>query len=192
MWWGGTSAPGRFFVPMLPWMTIPIAVCWTAVRSPATRATIAAALAVTVFASCALVFVGGGYLAYNVRQTYALWLEWLNGGTDLARGLPAWWRGSELLLYRDTAIWLVVFAAAWGVLRGLQGTRASRDRGAFAAVTAAAYAIAAMVALSIVWTLAGAKSVQTAPAQLEVLRRIGSEATDARVVAAGFPSSDKR
>jgi hypothetical protein len=175
MWWGGTSAPGRFFVPMLPWMTIPIAVCWTAVRSPATRATIAAALAVSVFASCALVFVGGGYLAYNVRQTYALWLEWLNGGTDLARGLPAWWRGSELLLYRDTAIWLVVFAAAWGVLRGLQGTRASRDRGAFAALTAAAYAIAAMVALSIVWTLAGAKSVQTAPAQLEVLRRIGSE-----------------
>jgi hypothetical protein len=156
-------------------MTIPVAVCWTAARARATRVTLAAALAATAFASCALVFVGGGNLAYNVRQTYALWLEWLNGATDLARGMPAWWRGSELLLYRDTAVWLVVFGGAWAVLRGLQGTRALKDRGAFAAVASAAYAVAAMIALTTVWTLADARRVQTAPAQLELLRRIGSE-----------------
>jgi hypothetical protein len=175
MWWGGTSAPGRFFVPMLPLMAIPVAVCWTAVRTRATRVTMAAALAATVFASCALVFIGGGRLAYNVRQSYALWLEWLNGATDMARGMPAWWRGSEMLLYRDTAIWLAVFGAAWGALRAAQRLPALRNRGAFAAAAAVSYAVAGMVALSIVWRLAGADTLHPTPAQLELLRRLGSE-----------------
>jgi hypothetical protein len=175
MWWGGTSAPGRFFVPMLPAMTIPVAVCWTAVRTRATQATMVAALAVTVFASAALVFAGDGRLAFNVRQGYAVWLEWLNTATDLALGLPAWWRGSERLLYRDTAIWLCVFGVAWGVLRAAEGTRWLRHQGALYAAAAAAYAVASMVALSIVWTLAGASRINTTPAQLELLRRFGRE-----------------
>ena len=175
MWWGGASAPGRFFVPMLPAMTIPVAVCWTAVRTRATRATMAAALTVTVFASAALVFAGDGRLAYNVRQGYAVWLEWLNSATDLALGMPAWWRDSERLLYRDTAIWLCAFGAAWGVLRAAEGMRWLRSRGAFYAATAAVYAVASMVALSVVWTLAGASRINTTPGQLELLRRLGEE-----------------
>jgi hypothetical protein len=175
MWWGGTSAPGRFFVPMLPLLAIPVAVCWSAGHTRATRVTIAGALVATIFASCALVLVGGGRLAYNVRQSYALWLEWLNGATDMARGMPAWWRGSEMLLYRDTAIWLGAFAAAWGVLRAVQRWPPFRSRGTLAAAAAALYAIAIMAALSIVWTLAGAKPRQPVPAQLELLRRLGSE-----------------
>ena len=106
MWWGGRSAPARFFVPMLPLLAIPAGVGWTRIRHRATRATVLAALAVTAFISCALVFVRDGELAFNVRETYALWLDWLNSATDLAVGMPAWWRGSELLLYRDVAIWL--------------------------------------------------------------------------------------
>lgn len=175
MWWGGTSAPGRFFVPMLPLMAIPIAVCWTAIRSRATRVTMAGALFITGFASAVLVLVGGGRLAYNVRQSYAAWLEWLNGATDMARGIPAWWRGSELLFYRDIAIWVAVFVAAWGVLRRLEGRPTFRGRSAFATAAAALYAVAAMVALSLVWSLAGAEPRQPVAAQLELLRRLGSE-----------------
>ena len=63
--------------------------------------------------------------------------EWVSGATDLALGMPAWWRGSETLLYRDTAIWLCVFAAAWGLLRAAQGTRLLRDRGALSAAAGA-------------------------------------------------------
>jgi hypothetical protein len=184
MWWGGTSAPGRFFVPMLPIMAIPVAVCWTAVRSRAMRVTVVAGLMATVFASASLVFVGGGRLAYNVRQSYALWLEWLNGGTDLARGAPAWWRGSELLLYRDTAIWIAIFAAAWAALRLMERLPALRGRGAFATAAALAYAAAGMISLTIVWAIAGADPLQPVPAQLELLRRLGSER---RVVAWAFP-----
>jgi hypothetical protein len=175
MWWGGSSAPGRFFVPMLPAMAIPVAVCWTAVRTRASRATLVAAMAMTIFASCALVFVDQGRLAYNIRQTYAAWLDWMSGATDLALGMPSWWRGSEALLYRDTAIWLCVFAGAWGTLRAAQGTRLLRNRGALSAAAGAAYGVAAMVALSIVWTVAGAEGINTTPGQLAFLRRLGAE-----------------
>ena len=102
MWWGGTSAPARFFVPMLPMLAVPSAVAWTAIRHRATRATALAALAFTMFVSGCLIFVDGGRLAYNTREGYAAWAEWLNRATDLRRALPAWWRGSESVLYRDS------------------------------------------------------------------------------------------
>ena len=175
MWWGGRSAPARFFVPMLLALAIPAAAAWTAMRHRATRATALGALLVTAFASCALVFVGGGRLAFNDRETYAAWLEWLNGTTDLARGLPAWWRDREALLFRDIAIWVSALAAAWGVLRAAEGARWLRTRGALCAATAGAYAVAAMCAITIVWTLSGAGAVNPSPAQLALLRRLGAE-----------------
>jgi hypothetical protein len=175
MWWGGTSAPARFFVPMLPMMAIPAAVGWAAIQHRTTRAASLAALAATAFASAALVFVDGGRLAYNVRQGYALWLEWLNSATDLSRGLPAWWRGSEATLYRDIAIWALAMAAAWGLLRALERARWMRGRGALAAATAGAYAMAVMCAVTALWTLGGVRGDAETPGQLELLRRIGAE-----------------
>jgi hypothetical protein len=175
MWWGGHSAPARFFVPMLPLLAIPAAVGWIEIRHRATRASVLAALALTGFISAALVFVDGGRLAFNVRETYAVWLEWLNSATDLALGMPAWWRGSETLLYRDIAIWLCAFAAAWGGLRVAEQTAWLRGRGPLGAATAAAYAAAAMFGLTIVWTFAGADGRNTTPGQLDLLRRLGTE-----------------
>ncbi len=139
MWWGGTSAPARFLVPMLPMLAIPAAVSWTLMRRRAARATAVAALGCSVYATAALVFVDGGRMAYNVRQGYALWLEWLNPASELARGLPAWWRGSEPLLYRDTLVWAAAFTAAAVSLRLLESRRGLRTRGAMAAAAMAAY-----------------------------------------------------
>jgi hypothetical protein len=149
--------------------------------------TVSAALAYTAFVSCALVFVGGGRLAYNIRQAYALLLEWLNGATDLARGAPSWWQGQEITrmtMLRDTAIWAAVFVAAWAVLRAVESTRALRRRGALCTAAAGAFAIAVMVALTIVWTLARVQPINSTPAQLDVLRRLGREP---RLVAVSLP-----
>ena len=175
MWWGGHSAPARFFVPMLPLLAIPAGVGWTRIRHRATRTTVVAALALTVFTSAALVFVDGGRLVFNVRETYAVWLDWLNSATDLTRGTPAWWRDREPLLYRDVAIWGVSFVLSWTALRAVEGKRWLRGPGALAAATGGAYAAATMVALTIVWSLSGVDGRNVAPAQLEVLRRLGSE-----------------
>ncbi|MEP6917257.1 MAG: hypothetical protein ABJC89_16515, partial [Acidobacteriota bacterium] len=176
MWWGGNPvAPARFFVPMLPMMAVPAAAAWAAIRARATRASAMAALAVTGFATCALVCVGGGRLAFNTREAYAVWLEWLNGATDLALGLPSWWRGSEAALFRDIAIWIVAIAAGWGILRAAEGTRWLRARGSLAAATAGVYAIAGMSAVTVVWTMSGAAGANRTPAQLDALRRISRE-----------------
>ena len=175
MWWGGHSAPARFFVPMLPLLAIPAGITWIRIRHRATRATVLAALAMTAFISLALVCVDGGRLAFNVRETYAVWLEWLNNATDLALGLPAWWRGSEGLLYRDVAIWVTCLGIWWVVLRATEGKPWLRTRGALAAAVGGAYAVAAMIALTIVWALSAVDGRNITPSQLEVLRRLGSE-----------------
>ncbi len=182
MWWGGTSAPARFVVPMLPLLAIPAAVSWTATHR-VTRTTALAALACTAFATAALAFVGGGRMAYNVRQGPALWLEWLSPAADLAHGLPIWWRGREGLLYRDIAIWAAAFAAAAAALRA--AGRALRTRGALAATAMAVYALAVMSAVAIDWRVQGIDGATETPAQLAALRRIGAEP---RLLALQLPS----
>jgi hypothetical protein len=174
MWWGGASAPARFLVPVLGMLAIPAAVAWTAIRDRATRASAWAALAFSLFATAVLVFAGGGRLAFNSRDAYALWLEWLNPALDLGRALPAFWREREGELYRDAAIWGVGLASAWGVLRSFQHVHWARARAAFGTLTVALFALAATIAVPIVWRAAGAGATET-PGQLELLRRLGAE-----------------
>ncbi len=185
MWWGGHSAPARFFVPMLPLLAIPAAVGWTRIRHRATRTTVLAALALTAFTSASLVLVDGGRLAFNVRETYAAWLEWLSPSTDLALGMPAWWRDREHLLYRDVALWSACFLACWRALRFVEGKTWLRGGGALAAAAGVAYAAAMMVALTLVWALAGVDGRNLLPAQLAALRSLGS---DRHMLAMALPS----
>jgi hypothetical protein len=189
MWWGGASAPGRFFAPILLAMAVPGAVGWRAIRHRATRVTILAALAYSAFISSVLIFVDGGRLAYNVRQAYALSLEWLNGSINLALGTPSWWQGqriTSLELMRDTTIWLSVFGVAWMLLRAVESGRWLRSRGVLCVTSAGAYALAAMLSLTIVWAFAGAQPINSAPAQLDVLRRVSRESHLVAVSLPGF------
>jgi len=191
MWWGGASAPARFFVPLLLPMTIPAAVGWTAISHRATRVTVLAALAFTIFASSVLVIVGDGRLAFNSRESYALWLAWLNPAADLASGLPAWWRDRELLLLRDTAIWGCAMGSAWGVLRRIEGAAWARSGAGLCSAAAALYACAAMLATAAVWQLSGAAPLPTTPGQLDVLRTLGrAQRVVAFTLGPVFPPAD--
>ncbi|MEX1127728.1 MAG: hypothetical protein WEB50_04085, partial [Vicinamibacterales bacterium] len=171
MWWGGRSAPARFFLPVLLWMAIPAAVAWTSMTRRATRLTAIGALLVTAFASGVLVFVQDGALAFNGRETYAQWLEWLNGTVHLARALPVWWRDTEVALFRGIAVWLAAGVAAWLVLRALE--RQGRLPLATAAVLV--YAAAASAAAAIIWTAEGVPGRVTTPSQLDALRRLSAD-----------------
>jgi hypothetical protein len=155
-------------------MAIPAAAAWRAMSHRATRATAIAALTFTAFASAALVFRDGGRLAYNIRQTYAYWLEWLNPAVDLAHGLPSWWRDREREIARDTALWCALLGAAWGALRAGERLPALRSRAAFGAAAAGVYAVAAMVALAAVQTLSGSGPPDLTASQMQVLRRIAT------------------
>ena len=174
MWWAGSSAPARFFVPVLLLLAIPAAEAWTAIRHRATRATALAALLFTTFASAVLVFVDGGTLAYNARTEYSRWIEWLTLNADLARGMPAWF-GSDPELFRDSMIWCGAMVLGWGVLRLVERAPLLRGRAPLTTATAAVYGVAAMLAATLVWTLAGVRGTTAVAAQLNLLRRTSLE-----------------
>jgi hypothetical protein len=169
MWWAGWSAPARFVVPVLFLLAIPAAEAWSAMRRRGTRATAVAALIFTVLATCVLVFVDNGGLAYNVRTDFALWITWAARNADLASALPAWaLRQAEL--FREIAIWCAAMFAAWALVRSADGHPALRGRARLASATAGVFAIAAMAASTIVWQSRRDDGLLAVPAQMEFLR----------------------
>jgi hypothetical protein len=68
-----------------------------------------------------------------------------------------------------------MFTTAWAGLRAAERTALLRGRGRLAAATAASYAAAGMLCLTIVWTLAGVDGRNVTPGQLALLRRLGTE-----------------
>ena len=185
MWWGGRSAPARFFVPVLLWMAIPAAAAWVAMTRRSTRLVAAGALVVTVFASMVLVVAQDGALAFNSRETYGLWLEWLNRSVDLPRALPVWWRETEVALFRGIAIWLGAAVAGWLLVReaearwflsttpGNADSRSARAR--LATATALVFALCASAAAAATWAAEGISGRVPTQSQLDALRRLSSE-----------------
>jgi hypothetical protein len=188
MWWGGRSAPARFLVPVLPWMAIPAAVAWAGMERRSTRVTALGALVFTAFASAVLVFAADGALAFNTRETYALWLEWLNGTVDLGRALPVWWRDNETPLFRGIVVWGLAGAGSWYLLRMLDVR--GKLRGTTEAVVAATgiFALGAAGAASATWMLAGVSGRVATPSQLDALRTVS---TERRLAAVRLPSLDR-
>jgi hypothetical protein len=174
MWWAGWSAPARFANPAVPMLAIPCAVAWRAITGRATRTIAAGSLVLTAFLSAVLIFTDGGRLAYNTRETTALWLEWASRLTALGEGVPAWFRGREGAFARDVAMWVAALTFAWWIARMLDTAAWLRDRARFATVVAAAYAGAAMMAASLLWMLHGVNGITAAPAQLDMLRRLSA------------------
>jgi len=175
MWWAGWSAPARFANPAVPILAIPAAVAWSRIENRGSRAVAAGTLVFTVFLSCVLVFIDGGRLAYNTREASALWLEWASTLAPLADGTPIWFRGREGAFARDIAVWAIALTLAWWCARALARAGRLADRGRLLAATAAVHAIAATIAVFVVWRIHGVDGVRAAPAELAVLRRFAIE-----------------
>ncbi len=88
MWWAGWSAPARFANPAVLILAIPCAVAWSRIENRGSRAVAAGLLAFTGFLSFVLVVTDGGRLAYNTRETTALWLAWASTLAPIAEGSP--------------------------------------------------------------------------------------------------------
>ena len=171
MWWGGWSVPGRFFMPVLPALVVPIAVAYDAIRRRGTRATAFAALGATLLLAAILVTVDGGELAYNVRTSPALLTGWLASNVDLVHALPLW-SSRPALLFGSAAIWIDVLLATWLGIRAADRSRVLAGRGPLVAATVAAYGCAAMLGASLHWILSGRSAGDPAAAQIGLLRTI--------------------
>ena len=169
MWWGGWSAPARFFVPVLPLMVVPAAAFWVWAREQRHGAAFPlAALAFTCLATAVVVGVDRGRLAFNVRDTPALWLDWISAA-DLAQALPWWTRGADGQFFRDIAVWMGFLLAAVLALRRLHTLRTWHH-----VALAWTLSLAAMGAATTVWMLRGADGRRVAAAQLRLLRSVVS------------------
>ena len=82
MWWGGSSAPARFAVPVLPLLVLPGAWIWKSARRSGTRALGFALLLMSVTITAIAVTVDGGQLAFNFRDGYSRVAEWLSPLVD--------------------------------------------------------------------------------------------------------------
>ena len=171
MWWGGWSAPARFLVPLLPLLGIGAAAAWSAANRRGTRAVMIASLGLTAAMTAALVWVDRGRLAYDIRQTDALWLEWAGPLVSLARGVPTFLRSPEPDAWMHALVWIAALAAAWLLVRWADG-RLVRSRGGVALTVAVAGATAGMTALSTVWRLNHVTGLDSAPAQMQLLRAV--------------------
>ncbi len=183
MWWGGLSAPARFFLPIVPALAIPAAAAWAAATRRGTRAVLAAALFTTAFVSGVLVLVEHGRLAYHARDLYAGWLAWLSRTTDLQRALPSFFarqrvvgrvRTMDAAFYVEIGIWLAAIAGAWLAVRALGSPHVTRSRSRLATATGAVLAAAVMLAASIVWGVEEVSGLTPAAAQLDLLREAGT------------------
>ena len=106
MWWGGSSAPARFLVPILPCLTPMIALAARDARTPAGRALVGMALACSLSIAAAGTWWPERLLLWSDPRGHARIAEAIQAGSPLAAMLPTFtnenWRRPLL----DLVPWL--------------------------------------------------------------------------------------
>jgi hypothetical protein len=88
MWWGGTSAPARFLVPILPCLAPMIALAMNAVRSRVGKTVVGVCLASSLVVAAAGAGWPGRLLLFSDSRGYARLLETIQSGAPLTFSLP--------------------------------------------------------------------------------------------------------
>ncbi len=186
MWWAGLSVPARLLAVLLPVLAPGAAAVWQRAHTPALRATLAASLAWTIFATATLAFAERGLFAWNIRQHKAgLWFEWVAPLVDWTEGLPAFFRADDLLgreslplapFHVVSAIWVAVMAGAIILAvvlsRAIASAAPRHARAAGAAVTITALLVALPVATVFSLRAQGADGSAPSRAQIAFLSRM--------------------
>jgi hypothetical protein len=133
MWWGGSSAPARFLVPILPLLAPMIAVAFERGR-PAARTAFGVLLGVSLGTAGIGVWAPQRFMLFSAPHGYANFVDAMQGGAPLTFLLPMFTEGVvrsplELLLP-----WLIAAVLAAIVVAALSRLTASRTP--FASVTA--------------------------------------------------------
>lgn len=181
IWWGGWNAPGRFMVSIIWIGAVPAAAAWAGARTRASRGAALGALLISLWTTLALAFVHDGRLAYNQRDGYSQWLEYLSPLTELTLGYPSFFRLADrtAMLALQCAVVVLLFGSAFLVLRWAD--RRVRGTGALALGTLLLFAAAGMATAAVLWQMNGSAGYRVASAQLNLLsaaqesRRLGVE-----------------
>ena len=157
MWWGGTSAPARFVVAILPLAALPIAGAWA--RMPWSRVPALLLLLVSTALVVPRVLVEGGRFIFTTRNGFDATIEWLSRHVDLTLALPSVHRGTTGAAIVDALPWLIVIAIVIAAAPMPPGAlRLGRARRMDARWRSSG-ALVAMGAASMVWLFQGTPAV---------------------------------
>ena len=145
MWWGGSSAPARFLVPIVPILAPMIATGLTRARGRA---------AVTLWTACAVVSVMIGLgatirpadrMLYSAPHGVAQLFDWLQGAAPLTAAWPTFTQEDWLAPARALLPWLLAVLLSW--LIGIACASVTRARAAIVATAASAFVLVAAAAV---------------------------------------------
>jgi hypothetical protein len=172
MWWGGTSSPARFLVPVLLPLAIPAGLWFQHAERRRGRLLGLAALFVSLLMTVTIVLVQRGALLYNARDGASRLLVWLSPSVNLTTGMPSVFQRGAPIALLHAIVWLT--AAALVVTAVHLVARRSRSRVHIAVVAGFATAIFASVALTIVWRMNGASPMTPVSGAIALLHRLES------------------
>jgi hypothetical protein len=168
MWWGGTSAPARFLVAILPIGAILIAMAWSAF--PPLRAAVLLLLIVSIALIVPRLLEDSGRLVYNSRTAFDPAIEWLSRNVDLSLALPSGHRDSPAIVLRDAVPWL--FAVATLFLGSVVLSRRQVSEGVKWTLVVVGGAVAVIVMTTTVWLM---REVQPITPDRAVLAALASQ-----------------
>jgi hypothetical protein len=146
-WWGGTTAPARYVVPITLLLVVPAASWFAAAKSVAARTASLSALVVSLFMTATIASVGRGALLFNFRDGMSRVALWLTPVVDLTKALPSMFQNPLPTVLLQTAVWLAAISSA--VAAGAILSR--RSRAAVLLGFGLTLEAATMVAVSLVW-----------------------------------------
>ena len=112
MWWGGSSPPARFLVPVVPLVVPLLAIGIERTRSRAALTTLALAAACTIAVGVGGALGTSDMLLYSPPHGIARMLEAFQGSSPLAAAAPTFTQEDWTTPARALAPWLVALAAA--------------------------------------------------------------------------------
>jgi len=125
MWWGGSSAPARFLVPVLPCLAPMIATAAVQVRSRAGRALMAVWLTISVAVAVVGVWRPERLLLFSDPHGRSRLIETIQAGSPLAWSLPTFTEEDWLRAAGQLGPWLAAGVAGLAVMMWIGRSRSS-------------------------------------------------------------------
>jgi hypothetical protein len=146
MWWGGSSAPARFFVPIVPVLAPMVAVSFAGAQRAGRSAVVAVLASIGVLISLAAAAGRDPYLFFSDPHGVSRLFAWLQGSAPLTAAFPTFTDENWTAPLVRLLPWIVALAAAAAVaLAGRARSRYASLVSAFAAFLIVAAITAAPV-----------------------------------------------
>ena len=168
MWWGGSSAPARFLVPIVPLLAPLIAVALTHADDVLSRAIAALTVTITLGASILALASPGERLLYSDPHGLAAAFAAIQGTAPLDLAWPTFTEQNWSAPFAQLLMWVAAAAAAWGLTVAL--VRARVFRTAYAAAVSAAVLFVALSGLTAGRLPPAARELASRQGQLDLLQ----------------------